>query len=144
MSKYEKDLALWAEEQAGLLRQRASNALDWDNLAEEIEGVAGSERKEIRSRLRILCMHLLKWQYQQERRSRSWRTTIDSQRDDLDDALEHSPSLRPYAGTALARAYERGRKKAIDQTGVERIPETCPWTVDEVLDPEFWPGGSEL
>ena len=144
MTTYDTDIAAWAEEQATLLRERASNALDWDNLAEEIEGVAGSERKEIRSRLRVLCMHLLKWQYQPERRSRSWRTTIDSQRDDLDDVLEHSPSLRPYAGEALLRAYGRGRKKAIDQTGVERIPEACPWTINEILDPEFWPGGKEL
>lgn len=69
MSKYDTDIAAWAEEQATALRQRASNALDWENLAEEIEAVGISQKKEIRSRLAVLCQNLLKWQYQHGDRS---------------------------------------------------------------------------
>ena len=61
MMKYDTDLYQWTIEQADALRRRAVNELDYDNLAEEIEGVGRSERREIRSRLEILLIHLLKW-----------------------------------------------------------------------------------
>jgi hypothetical protein len=144
MTTYDTDIAAWAEEQAALLRQRASNALDWEHLAEEIEGVSASQKGEVRSRLALICQHLLKWQYQPEHRSRSWRSTIRTQRDDLDDVLQGSPSLRPYAAAALAKAFSRGREKAEDETGVLRLPAECPWTIEQVLDREFWPGGKDL
>ena len=58
---YDTDVAAWAEQQAGALRRRAANEIDWDNVAEEIEGVAASQKREVRSRLRVICEHLLKW-----------------------------------------------------------------------------------
>lgn len=142
--KYEIDVAAWAKAQAEALRQRDFNALDFDNLAEEIDGVGASQRKEIRSRLRQLCKHLLKWQYQSEKRSRSWRSTIETQRDDLHDVLTTNPSLHHYARSTLARAYAVGRSKAELETGVFKLPTDCPWTIDDLLNPEFWPGGAEL
>ena len=106
---YNTDLSAWAMEQAEALRAHSSNKLDWDHLAEEIEGVAASQRKEIRSRLKVLCQHLLKWQYQPEHRWRSWRSSINRDRDEINETLEDSPSLKPYPATVLARAYARGR-----------------------------------
>jgi hypothetical protein len=136
---YDTDILLWSEEQAKLLRQRSANELDWDNLAEEIESMGKSQRREVRSRLQVLLQHLLKWTYQPEHQSRSWRTTIISQRHNLEDVLTDSPSLRPYAATVLRAAYVRGREAAENETGVLRLPEECPWTIGQILDPKFWP-----
>lgn len=143
-TKYDADFAAWAVEQAAHLRARAANALDWDNLAEEIESMGRSERREIYARLKLICQHLLKWEHQRSERSRSWRATIRTQRDDLERVLLDSPSLRAYAAAELARAYAAGQKAAIDETGVESLPAVCPWTIEQVTNPEFWPGGSGL
>jgi hypothetical protein len=58
---YDTDFHEWAETQAALLRSRSANALDWDNLAEEIESLARSDEREVASRLLLICQHLLKW-----------------------------------------------------------------------------------
>ncbi len=76
MGAYDIDVLALSERQAALLRRRAANEIDWDNIAEEIEAVGRSQKPEVRSRLARLCQHLLKWAYQPELRSRSWRTTI--------------------------------------------------------------------
>ena len=79
---YDEDFILWTERQATLLRRRAAGELindvelDWLNLAEEIEAIGGNTRRELRHRLARLLQHLLKWHYQPEQRSRSWRATI--------------------------------------------------------------------
>lgn len=142
---YDTDLAAWADEQAALLRRRAKGELvnersfDWEHLAEEIEGVSGSLRSEVYSRLKLICQHLLKWCYQPEHQSRSWRSTIRTQRRDLERVLRKNPSLHPYAATELAEAFAAGREDAEDETGLLRLPNACPWTLDQVLDPDFWP-----
>jgi hypothetical protein len=140
---YDADTARWAEEQAALLRQRAelasNDALDWLHLAEEIEGVVASEKREVRSRLALIVQHLLKWRYQPELRSRSWETTLRTQRDDLLAVLEDSPSLRPFAASVLATAFSRGRHSAEGETGLLHLPTDCPWTLDQVLDQAFLP-----
>jgi hypothetical protein len=136
---YESDFSAWAEEQAALLRQRNHNQLDWDNLAEEIESVSRSEKREVLSRLKLICHHLLKWSYQPEHQSRSWRSTINTQRRELGLVLGDSPSLRPYAVSELTKAYEHGRDDAEDQTGLLHLPQICPWTIEQILDKDFWP-----
>jgi Domain of unknown function DUF29 len=137
--KYDTDISVWAAEQAGFLRQRAANALDWENLAEEIEAVGISQKREVYARLRLICQHLLKWAYQPEHRSRSWRATIRTQRRDLERVLRDSPSLRPYAATELAEAYARGREDAEEETGLLHLPAACPWPIEQVLDIAFLP-----
>jgi hypothetical protein len=140
MSLYCTDFAAWVEEQAGLLRARTSNELDWENLAEEIASLSRNEHREVRQRLRLICQHLLTWAYQPEHQSRSWRNTIETQRRDLeDDVLSESPSLRPYAASVLAPSYTKGRGAAERETGLLHLPEQCPWTIAQVLDPDFWP-----
>ena len=73
---YEADFYAWASQQAELLRQQQASGLDWTNLAEEIEAMGRSEKRQLASRLEVLMMHLLKWQYQPNFRSRSWQLTI--------------------------------------------------------------------
>jgi hypothetical protein len=140
---YDSDTARWAEEQAALLRQRAelasNDALDWLHLAEEIEFVVASEKREVRSRLALIVQHLLKWRYQPELRSRSWETTLHTQRRDLLAVLTDSPSLRPFAASVLAAAFVHGRHDAEQETGLLHLPTNCPWTLDQVLDQTFRP-----
>ena len=100
-----------------------------------------SQRREAFARLKLICQHLLKWQHQRSDRSRSWRATIRTQRRDLERVLRDSPSLRPYAAAELSEAYAAGREDAVDETGIEGMPSACPWTIEQVLDPGFWPGG---
>jgi hypothetical protein len=119
------------------LRRRASNALDWEHLAEEIESLGTSQRSEIRARLKVLLVDLLKWQYQPEWRCGSWRGSIREARDQIDDLLEDNPSLRAYPEECLPKAYARARTKALDETGLLRLPEACPWTIDEILADDF-------
>jgi Domain of unknown function DUF29 len=136
---YESDLYEWTKEQADALRRRASNALDWDNLAEEIESLGTSQRSEIRSRLKVLLVHLLKWKYQPELQCGSWRGSIREARDQIEDMLDDSPSLRAHPAECLPKAYVRARMKALDETGLLRLPEVCPWTIEEILDGDFLP-----
>jgi hypothetical protein len=100
MSDYDIDLSQWAEQQAALLRRRAAGELvndadlDWENIAEEIEAVGGNTRRELRNRLTRLLQNFLKWHYQPEYRSRSWRSAIRTQRQEIEDLLADNPHLK--------------------------------------------------
>lgn len=133
------DFARWCAEQGALLRAGRLDQIDRDNLAEEIESLGRSDKREIRSRLLVLIHHLLKWQVQPEHRSGSWRATIRTQRDAILDLLTESPSLGPYPATVLAAQYALARANAADETQVPigQFPAQCPWTVEQILDPDF-------
>ena len=105
MMKYDTDFYQWTIEQADALRRRAVNELDYDNLAEEIESVGRSERREIRSRLEIFIIHLLKWRYQPQKQSDSRRAAVAEARQRIEDVLADNPSLRSFPAEALASAY---------------------------------------
>ena len=137
---YQDDIAAWAARQADLLRRRASNQLDWDNIAEEIADVGRSEEREVESRLAIACEHLLKWEFQPRLRSNSWRSSVVQARTRITRVIRRNPSLKSYPATVLADAYQDGRDVAEAETGLLHLPETCPWTVEQVLDRTFWPG----
>jgi hypothetical protein len=143
---YETDFVAWADQQAALLRRRASGEIvndgfDWEHLAEEIEGVARNDRHQVVSRMATICQHLLKMAHQPEKQidSNSWASTIIEQRSRLELLLEDSPSLQPYAAASLGRAYSVGRRVAARGTGITTFPAECPWTVEQVIDPDFWP-----
>jgi hypothetical protein len=137
---YEADLALWAKEQADALRRRANNELDFDHLAEEIESLGSSERREIRSRLTVLLSHLLKWRYQPNHQSNSWRASIDEARGRIALILEDSPSLKAYPGEALAKAYRSAlNDRDINYLDSRDVPQDCPWEIEQVMDPDFLP-----
>ena len=136
---YEADIAAWAEQQADALRRRAANEIDWENVAEEIESLARNDRRKICNRLAVICEHLLKWAYQPQLRSGSWRGSVVEARDQIIKLVHESPSLRDYPAAMLAEAYAPGRRKAEAETGLGGPPEACPWTIDLVLDHAYWP-----
>lgn len=140
-SLYAADFHAWLGEQARALRARDIAHLDLENLAEEIESLGGSQRRELSSRLRVLLMHLLKWQVQDEHRSRSWRSTIWTQRVEIASLLEQSPSLRPTVADVIQKVYPMAKDKAIDEMGLlsAPFPVTCPYVAEDVLDCSFLP-----
>ena len=139
---YDKDVVLWAQEQARLLRSGQFSQLDIEHLADEIEDVGKSEHRELASRMTVLLAHLMKWQYQPGRRTKSWQRTIKVQRDGLARRLEKTPSLKASIHEAewLAEAWSDALAIAIEETGLDAFPDDCPWTADRILDATFWPG----
>ncbi|HEX7360944.1 MAG TPA: DUF29 domain-containing protein [Bryobacteraceae bacterium] len=133
---YESDLVLWAEEQATLLREHKLGQLDAEHIAEEIEGLARRDRREIESRMKVLLAHLLKWRYQPALQSRSWRATIATQQDEIALLLRDSPSLRSHLEQRWSELYLLARRLAVQETGMETLPAECPWTLDRVLAAE--------
>lgn len=138
---YELDGYGWAMEQAALLRAGRLSEADIGNIAEEIEDMAGSIRRELVNRLAVVLAHLLKWQHQPNFRGNSWRLTLSTQRDRLLDHIADNPSLKPVVGEAIARGYRYGRKEALKETGLPNgtFPETCPWSEQQVLSESFLP-----
>ncbi|WP_152047231.1 DUF29 domain-containing protein [Aureimonas psammosilenae] len=142
---YEEDFYAWTQDQAAKLRARAAfdnrGDIDWQNTAEEIESVGASEKREIRSRLRVIALHLLKWRYEPEKRKSGWRSTIDTQRERMAMVIEDSPSLRGFPSCALESAYGLARIKAADETGLPEsvFPASCPFKIKQILDSDFFP-----
>jgi uncharacterized protein DUF29 len=138
---YDDDFFAWTEEQARLLRAGELAEIDTLNLAEEIESVGRSDRREIRSRLTVLLAHLLKWRFQPDARSASSLSTVREQRDQIESILEDSPSLRPVIAEALNRAYKRARTVAAEETSLPEtaFPVECPFTPDQILAEDFLP-----
>ena len=79
-SNYERDFYAWANEQAALLRAGRLGEADFKHIAEEIESMGKTEKRELVSRLTVLLLHLLKWRFQPELRSANWRLTVEEQR----------------------------------------------------------------
>lgn len=146
-SLYETDFYAWTQEQSSLLRDRQWSQVDLQNLIEEIESLGKQQRQELRNRLSILIGHLLKWEYQSQRRSRSWLATLRIQRLDTTELLEENPSLKPYLEEALGKAYLKGVELAVRETDLSSrtFPSNCPYSLAEILNQSFYPGApSEL
>jgi hypothetical protein len=124
-----------------LLRSGNLDKADINNIALEIEAMGKSLHRELVSRLKVLLMHLLKWQYQSGLQSNSWRFTIMGQRAELADHIKDNPSLKPGIPMAMERAYRYALIEAAKETGlpVQTFPSTCPWNYDRVMDADFWP-----
>ncbi|UFP93391.1 DUF29 domain-containing protein [Gloeobacter morelensis] len=138
---YEKDFAAWATRQAELLRQRRLAELDLDHLSEEIEELAARERRALISSLKLMLHHLLKWQYQPEKRSTAWEETIVRERGNVEDALDDMPSLRQLLTPAwIDKAYRRACRDAGRETKLpdDAFPEQCPYMLAEILG-DWWP-----
>lgn len=140
-TRYEQDVVAWASEQAALLRAGNLSAIDIQHIAEEIEDVGKSEQRELASRLTVLLAHLLKWQFQPDRRSKSWSRTIAVQRKDVAYALAEAPSLRTKFNDAawLDLVWGKAVVLASNETGLDTFPDTCPWQISDVLSAEFHP-----
>jgi len=141
LSKYETDFYGWAIEQAELLRTRRLNEADLDNIAEEIESMGRSEKRELVNRLAVLLAHLLKWQSQPGLRRTSWRLTVVEQRRRLARHMQGNPSLTTILPDAIDEAYDYARLAAQSETGLadSAFPATCPYSFDQVSDERFWP-----
>jgi Domain of unknown function DUF29 len=140
---FDQDFHAWVLEQIDLLKSGRFADLDIEHLTDELRAVAMAERSEIRNRLPVLLQHLLKWEFQPERRSNSWRATILEQRTQINDIIDTSPSLRRYPATVMEKEYRIGRLRAADETGLplDRLPSACPYSITQVLDENFFPGG---
>ena len=138
---YEQDFVAWLEDQARRARRGETEGLDLDNIAEELEGMARSDRREIRNRLTVLLLHLLKHEFQPRHRSPGWRATIEEQRQRIAAVIEDSPSLQQFPATILDRCYVDARSQAVLETGLAPavFPENCPYAVEQVLDPAWLP-----
>ena len=138
---HDEDFHLWTHEQASLLEERRFDELDLGNLIDEVRALGASEKREIRSRLSVVLMHLLKWRYQPGRRSSSWMATIREQREELSSVLADNLSLTRYPAQAMDAAYRSARLKAARDTGLDVLlfPEALPFRIEQVLDPDFLP-----
>ena len=140
---YDDDFFAWTKEQAALLRSGDLSLVDVLNLAEEIESMGKSLRRELRSRLIVLLAHLLKWRHQPGFRSRSWSATAREQRRQIRELLTESPSLRSLITRELSRLYADARETAADETGLAEtvFPAKCPFTPEQILAADFLPEG---
>jgi hypothetical protein len=138
---YDRDFYAWANEQAALLRAGNLSAADIAHIAEEIESMGKTEKRELVSRLTVLLVHLLKWQYQPNLSGNSWRLSIANSRDQLADHLADNPSLKARLPEALASAYRYARRDAARETGMDVavFPAECPWSFEQIMDADFWP-----
>jgi hypothetical protein len=138
---YERDFAQWIARQAELLRAKDFEHLDVDNLVEEIEDMGKSLRRELHSRLEVLILHLLKCEFQPERKTSSWVSTLHEQRNRILHNIEQSPSLGRLVPELSARAYAGAVRRAAVETGlpVSTFPRNNPYPADALLDVDFVP-----
>jgi hypothetical protein len=138
---YETDVIAWATEQAALLRSGQLSVIDIENIAEEILDVGKSEQRELASRMAVLLAHLLKWQLQPERRSKSWTNTIRLQRSSIQRRIQKTPSLKASLGDAdwWSDAWIDALVIAERETGLDDFPESCSWPVSYILANDWLP-----
>ena len=138
---YDRDYLAWVETTLQRLKQKDYDSVDWDNLIEEISDMSRSEKRRLTGNLIIVLLHLLKWQYQFDRRSRSWESSIAEHRRRLIEALDTSPSLNLFMKEALPNAYANSTKQAAIETGLSRqtFPVNCPYEIAQILDDKFLP-----
>lgn len=136
---YETDVVAWANEQAWLVRNKKFELLDIEHIAEEIEDVGKSEQRELTSRMAVLIAHLLKWQFQPEYQDASGERTIKEQRKSLAFHIKQVPSLKSKLLNSdwQDAVWADAVTIAIRETGIENFPETCPWTIDNILS-HYW------
>lgn len=136
---YERDLHAWSLEQARLLREGRLAEVDVENVAEEILDVGRNEYDKLESALSVLLMHMLKWEHQPEKRTRSWENTILEQRDRVERQLRENPSLKPRAQEAVREGYRSGRLRASGETDIDlaEFPDICPYDWDTILNRPF-------
>ena len=143
-TNYETDVVAWANEQAGFVRAGRFDQLDLEHIAEEIEDVGKSEQRELASRMAVLMAHLLKWEHQPARRSKSWQYTLTTQRKEVAYVISEAPSLRTKFSDErwLDIVWSKAKSQAESETGldIDTFPEVCPWPISDVLSEGWLPG----
>ena len=132
---YEQDFYQWTIEQANLLRAGALSQLDIENLIEEVESMGKSQKRALESRLTILIMHLLKWDFQHEYRSNSWKSTIVTQRKEIKRLLRLNPGLKAALHDLIPEMFRDAVEIAAAETGLPEstFPETCSYTIEQIM-----------
>jgi hypothetical protein len=131
---YDQDYGLWAEQMADLIAAGRFAELDVENLVEEVRDLSKRERDRLLSSLRLIVHHLLKWDYQPQKRSRSWLGTIQRERKNIALYLEDSPSLKRYLTDLwLNKMYGVACDDAFGETGL-KFPKVCQYSVSEILE----------
>ncbi|KJR41943.1 protein of unknown function DUF29 [Candidatus Magnetoovum chiemensis] len=140
-SLYETDFYQWALKTAELIRQSRFTELDIENIAEEIEDLGNNNKRELESRLDVLIMHLLKWQFQSNNRSKSWVSTITTQRKEIKRLLKNSPSLKYGKEVVIEEAFITATIQFEKETDISKkiFPETCPYSWEQLNDYDFMP-----
>ena len=138
---YERDFCLWVERSLHLLREGNLRDLDLENLLEEIADMSNSQKQALESNLKIILMHLLKYKYQTDKRTNSWRYTIVEHRQRIRKAFKNSPSLKRHFLEEFADVYLDARQLASVETNIfiDTFPVTSPFTVSQVLDEDYLP-----
>ena len=138
---YDEDFYLWLETTAKQLKAGKVAEVDLVNLIEEIECMGRSEKRALKSNLIVVLMHLLKYKYQPEKRTKSWLSTIFEHRRRLQEGLVESPSLKNYFDENFALCYQDARQQAALETGLllDSFPVESPFTADECLRQDFLP-----
>ena len=138
---YERDFNLWIESTVKLLNEGRLTELDVPNLIEEVETMGRSEKFALSSDLVIVLLHLLKWKYQPNKRTRSWEKSIAEHRRRIIARIEGSPSLRGYYQQTFNKCYANARKQASIETKLSpnNFPEISPFSCEQVLDEDFLP-----
>jgi hypothetical protein len=145
---YDRDFHLWTQRQAAELRRAAGTGsnlpLDWANLAEEIESLGLRDRREVASRIEQIVLHLMKLEHSPAvEPRRGWRESVWAQRNEIVRILEQSPSLKGFVQPALESTWRGARARAAqalaDEVDPAALPSACPYTADQLLDPDFWP-----
>jgi hypothetical protein len=142
LNLYQQDFFAWTKQQINYLQNQQWNQLDLAHLIEEIETLGKQQRQELRNRLSILIGHLLKWEYQPQKRSHSWFATLRVQRIDIQELINDNPSLKPYLEDTLTQAYIKGLLLAVSETNLpdRTFPKNCPYSLTEILSDRFYPG----
>jgi Domain of unknown function DUF29 len=138
-ASYDRDFYAWSLEQARLVREGRWDAVDRDNVAEEIESLGREQFNKLESALRVLMVHMLKWDHQSALRSRGWALSIKAQRVELDDVIADNPGLKPRIGEAISRGYRKASIEAARETGLDedQFPETCPYGWNDIVSRVF-------
>ncbi len=138
---YENDFYTWLIYNAQLLREGRLSEIDTVNIAEELEAMGRSEKRELKNRLAVLLAHLLKWQFQPDKRSRSWELTCMEQRREILQLLKENPSLKSKISEILLEAYEAATLLAERETGIQykTFPENCPFAFEQIMNDAFYP-----
>ena len=138
---YDDDWYAWTEKNAELLRQGRLSEIDAQHIAEELEDMGRSERHALAGHFKVLITHLLKWRYQPAFRGVSWQLSVDNARDEIDQLLADSPSLRTKLDGIVSARYSAARKRASVETGLalDIFPETCPFSIEQLMDESYWP-----
>lgn len=139
---YDQDFYLWTQKMSELIKNRQFDAVDWENIVEEIETLGRSEKRAVKSHLVILLLHLLKWQYQPEYRCRSWSASTNNARRQLQKLLKENPSLATdFLVESVPVAYEEAREKASEETTIylENFPIECPYSIEEIKQKNWLP-----